>query len=65
MALPPVTAVAPPAMASATSSLTRSNWGALLIGPSLESGSAPSPTLIARACAARPSTTSSYSASGT
>ena len=59
MALPPVTAVAPWDSASATSSLTRSYWGSLLIGPSFTPSSVPSPTLMARACAARPSTTSS------
>src|ERR1035441_4000822 len=52
-------------MASATNSFTLSNWGALLMGPSLVSGSVPSPTLVADAWEARASTTSSYRASGT
>ena len=46
MALPPVTAVAPWERASATSSLTRSYCGSLLIGPSFTPSSVPSPTLM-------------------
>ena len=65
MGLPPAAALAPWARASATSSVTRANWGALLMGPSLLAPSVPSPTDTALARLASASTTSSYICSGT